>query len=597
MSVFRFLPPSVSRLRRPPALAYASDERPPAGTLLALGLQHAATALVLVAYVLVAGHQAGLQQAAIGGLVTTTVLGMAIATFLQAWGGRVGAGALIVHIPSPVMMVIAVAVLSNYGPGGMVAAALVSGGVALLVAQVVPRLRSVFPPSVAGVVVVVTGLSLAAPAVRHTIELSEAGDLDGQGLLVGIVTLAVIVALSVWGAQRLKLFALLAGVLSGIATAAALGRLPGADALAGVPQFGLPTLVTPVFSVDPGLLVAVALLSLMTPLGALGTIVLMHKMDDADWRRADMRMVAAGVRAGALGNILGGLMGAYPTATSSANVALAHISRSTSRYVGIAAALLLAALAFLPKWITALTLIPTPVIGAVELYAAAYLVVSGVELIASRAMDTRTSFVVGLSIICGIAVVMVPALPRQAPHALRFLAENGIIVSGVVAIALNLLFRLGSSQRAVRTLAPLPPGPEGRAPTSLAETIVDFVETQGAAWGARRDVVHRAAAAALEAAEAIAAAGQGRAVQSIRGSFDEFNLDIELQHSGPRLILPAAAPASAPADLLDGEDEAFQAALEAALSGVSAVLLHRLADRLIAGDRGGQAYFRLHFDH
>ena len=142
---------------------------------------------------------------------------------------------------------------------------------------------------------------------------------------------------------------------------------------------------------------------------------------------------------------------------------------------------------------------------------------------------------------------------------------------------------------------PLPTGPDGRQPASLAEAIVAFVETQGAAWGARRDVVSRAAAAALEAAEAIGAAGQGRGVTSIRGSFDEFNLDLELLHSGPRLNL--AASGAAPADLLDGDDEAFERALDAAMSGVSAVLLQRLADRLSTGERDGQAFLRLHFDH
>src|SRR5690606_296756 len=101
--------------------------------------------------------------------------------------------------------------------------------------------------------------------------------------------------------------------------------------------------------------------------------------------------------------------------------------------------------------------------------------------------------------------------------------------------------------------------------------------------------------ASLEAAEAIQAAG-GRRLRGIRGSFDEFNLDIELLYDGPPLVLNAEQ-AAAQADLLDMDDESFQAALEHALSGVSHVLLKRLADRLTSGQRGDQSYTRVPFDH
>src|SRR3546814_12905660 len=70
------------------------------------------------------------------------------------------------------------------------------------------------------------------------------------------------------------------------------------------------------------------------------------------------------------------------------------------------------------------------------------------------------------------------------------------------------------------------------------QQIVDFIEEHGATWSARRDAITRAAQAGLEAAEAIAASG-GRGVTEVRGGFDEFNLDIELLHSGAPLILEA----------------------------------------------------------
>src|SRR5690606_30017278 len=114
-------------------------------------------------------------------------------------------------------------------------------------------------------------------------------------------------------------------------------------------------------------------------------------------------------------------------------LALCHISRSTSRWIGLAVAALLLLLAFVPMVSRALTLVPSAVIGAVEIYAAAYLVVSGIELIASRAMDSRGIFMVGLSFVAGLGVMFMPGIADAVPESIAFLAHNGIVVAGLTA--------------------------------------------------------------------------------------------------------------------------------------------------------------------
>src|SRR5690606_3602035 len=162
----------------------------------------------------------------------------------------------------------------------------------------------------------------------------------------------------------------LAGMVAGIALAAVFGKLQGGAILLETPLFGLPTLASPRFDIPIGVLVAVALLALMVQLDTFACTVLMQKMDDAGWKRASMRQVGGGIRANAMGNLLAAGLGGYPNATSSANLALCHISRSTSRWIGLTVAGLFLLLAFMPLASRALTLLPTAVIGAVELYAA-----------------------------------------------------------------------------------------------------------------------------------------------------------------------------------------------------------------------------------
>ncbi|MBU4610685.1 purine/pyrimidine permease [Achromobacter sp. GG226] len=587
MPVSRFprltLPPGPPVRRRSPELTYASAEHPPAATALTLGLQHALTALTLITYVIAAATLGRLDVAQTQALVAATALAMGVGTAFQSWGGRVGPGILLVHIPNPLFLLLMAEVIGRYGSGGLVMASLLAAVSMLLVSVLLPFLRTLFPPAVAGVVICMSGLSLGGSSLAHAVGLDAQGLVDGPSLLIALVTLGMIVGCSVWGSRQVKLLGMLAGIAAGLLAALLAGRLTGAEQIAQAPLFALPSLPTPVFAIDPGLAAAIMLVAIMSQLDTLGSVVLMQKVEDADWRRADMKTAGKAMRANGLGDLVGACLGAYSTVTSSANIALAHISRSTSRIIGLVAAALLVLVAVMPQLTLALTLLPAPIIGAIEIYVAAFLIVGGIELITQRALDSRGIFVVGISLTLGLGVELIPALAQNVPAALTFIAGNGLIVASLTAIGLNLLFRLGTSRSATITLADAPDG---------APAITDFVTQQGAAWGARRDVITRAALAALEASEALQAS-PGRRLLALRGSFDEYNLDVELLHDGPPL--PLGAPVAADLrHLLDDEDDA---SLSHALAGASTALLHHLADRLQSGHSAGQSFLRLHFDH
>ncbi len=579
------LPPSPRR-RRPPELIYAADDRPPASALLVLGVQHVGTAMAFLTYVLVAASLGGLDRAGTQSMLTMTLLGMAICTTLQAWGGRWGAGTLLVYIPSASLIPFVAALVAAHGPGGLAIAGVVRGAVALAMGMGMGRLRSFFPPQVVGVVVIVTGMALIGSSVRNALGLDAEYRVESGAALVASVTLTGIMVLSVWGG-RLRVMALLIAIGLGVAVAAVLGRIGDTQVLGSVPLVALPSIPLPVFSFDLGLVAALALVTALQQLDMLGSVTMLDKMNDADWRRADMRAISAGIRGNGLGTLVSCLLGSYPPAISSANIGLTYATHSTARRIGLMAAALLALVAFLPQLTMALTLIPRPVLGAVGLYASGFMIVSGMELVTSRAMDARATFAVGLSIVAGLAVMMLPQLTERLPKSLQFVLGSGFVVAGFSVVLLNLLLRIGSGQRATQALQ--------ADSAELHADITGFVESRGAAWGARRAVVQRAALAALEAAEAIAAAGGGRRVTGIRGSFDEFNLDLELLHSGAPLSLGrGTTPAPTAAALLDGDDDSD---IDAALAQMSGRLLRHLADRVSTGHSGEQATLRLHFQH
>lgn len=596
MSRLFTLPPSPTR-RRPHELTFAADEPLPRGALAVLGGQHAVTVLAFVTYVLVAAKAAGLSQAATQSMVAVSLIGMALCTGLQAWGGRWGGcGALLPHMPNPFMVPFATAAVASGGPAAIFGVGVLSSVTAFCVGSVMPRLRAWFPPTVAGTVVCMGGLALIEPTMRHSLEIDAEMHIHGPSALIAGVTLASIVAFSIWGTRQTRLLGLVIGIVAGLLVAAVTGHLHGLDALAQVPVFAVPDMQAPRWTLSTEMAVAIVLVAMLTQLDTLGSVIIMDRMDNADWRRADMQAVGRGLRANGMGDFVGAFFGSFPTFTSSANIALSHATRATSRYIGLASAALLLAVAFMPQATLALTLIPAPVLGAVELYAAAFLIVSGVELIASRAMDSRGIFMIGLSLCAGLTVMLLPGITRHAPESVQGLIGNGFIVTGVTAVLMNLLFRLGTRQTTEQTL-------QGNDPATLGRQITDFVEEQGAAWSARREVVHRAALAALEAAEAIVAEGD-RQVVSIRGSFDEYRLDLALFHTGAAFEMeapPHPAAALAHADLGDALlDDANTDALDAALARMSGVLLRHLADKVTAlppAAGGKLAAVQLHFEH
>ncbi|MBB4845909.1 xanthine/uracil permease [Paucibacter oligotrophus] len=587
----RWLPPSKPG-RRPFELIYAADECPPPAALGLLSLQHAATVLALITHVLAAAKIAGLSLPQTHSIVAVTLLGMAMGTALQAWGGRWGSGTLLVFQPDPMMITVAGAAIASQGVGALVQVTVVTALVTVGLGPVMRFLRPLFPPPVVGTVICMGGLALVEPAVRNALGVNAQMQLDGVSALISGTALASIVALSVWGGRRFKLLGLMMGILAGLLIAAVSGRLVGMEWVSSAPLLALPQPITPSFTLGPEILLAIVLIAALNQLDNIGCLIVMDKTNNADWRRADMQMVGRGIRANGVSDLLSGLFGSFPTAPSSANIALVHATGSSSRVIGLVAAGLLLLTALSPKLTLALTLIPHAVLGAVELYAAAYLIVSGIELIATRALDSRGIFMVGLSLCAGLATMLMPGLSQTLPESLRFLAGDGFVVAGLTVLLLNLLFRLGTRRSAHSALDP--------ALDPLTHQITAFVERQGGAWGARMDIVRRAALAALEASEAIQAAGGGR-VLALNGSFDEFNFDLELLHEGPPLPLGLTAMPYSTVDLhalLDGDNDEDGSRLDSAMQGVSGVLMRNLADKLsstaISDD---MALLRLHFDH
>ena len=576
------MPPRAAR-HRPPNILYGVEDRPPLAVNVLTGLQHVGLMSVFLMYPALLAQAAGAPPDVGSSLVSMTLIALAIGTLLQVIPiGPVGSGYLCQPISSVVYFVPSLLAVKHGGLTlvfGMTAAA---GLLEVVLARALGRLRALFPAEISGLVVLLVGITTGSVGLRTALgdaDLSSPATSHQLGL--ALATLALMVALNVWGSGPLRLFCMLLGMTGGYGVAWLLGAIGDTEwsRVAAAPAVALPTLGHLGWSFDPALAMPFAIAAIAASLKVMGNVTTCQKMNDAGWVRPDMRSISRGVAA--------------PTArlarlrrcSGRARIRLVHgavglssATGVTSRSVAWPVAAILFALAFVPKIGLVLSTMPKAVVGAALVFSSTFIIVNGMEIMTSRLLDVRKTLVIGTAIVFGLAVEMNPHLLRILPPAASAALGSSIVVGTLVGLLLNLLLRIGVRRTATIEVEPGAPG--------TAEALEEFIEAQGAAWGARRDVIERAGFNLAQSIETIASIGVVNGVLEVAASFDEFRLDLRVSYDGPLPELPDKRPTNE--EIIASEEG------ERRLAGF---MLRRLADHVSASQKGARSVILFHFDH
>ncbi|BBK41654.1 transporter [Allostella vacuolata] len=560
---------------------YGVDDRPSPPTLLFNGLQHLAIiAPIGLVFPTLVARAGALSPEETQSVVAASLLALGLGSILLCQRGRlVGSGFL-----TPAVFTAA------YLPASLAAAAV--GGLPLVIGMTIfaglceiafsfllYRFRALLPAEISGLAVLMIGLILALLGFRLAFGIGPTGHFPAGALApvpvaIGLGTLAVIVALNVWGSGRLRVFAVLIGVTIAYGAAALVdavdrdmlqaGMAPGLVRLPALP------FVWPAF--DPWLAPQFIVGALASALRAMGDITTCQRMNDRAWVRPDFGSIQRGVRADGLATALSGCLGSVGINTFSGSIGLAQASGVAARRVGFAIGGLFMALAFFPPVVALAAAIPPPVTGAVLLFSSTFIIASGLQIIVARLLDTRRILTVGLAIIFGVSHAAFLGFYATLPSWLGTLSSSGLVVSLIIALVLNAVFRIGTSQSRSLT-APVD--------AELPERIQAFCRDSGAMWGAQRDVMERVFIAALEAAEMALARAVPGSVFQLNLVFDEFFVDASIRYR-------TAAQTSGPPDEEDG--------LVVRLSDLPLILIRRQADRLSLTTEGDQSLMRMRFE-
>ena len=392
------------------------------------------------------------------------------------------------------------------------------------------------------------------------------------------MTLLVMVGATVWNRAKLHALPMLLGLTVGYLLAMATGVLT-LDKFAlelSEPWISLPHRAAYGLSFRLALLAPFAIACLTANLKIVGDLTLCQKINDTEWKRTDMKSVSGGILANGLGTILAGMAGGVAQNTVSSSIGLSLATGTTSRALALPTGLLVIGLAFFPKLAAILAVMPAPVVGAILIYSACFIVLGGMQLLTSRMLDARRTFAVGISLIFGLSVEITPELYRNLPEIVRPFFSSSTALATVLVVFLSLLFRLGVARRVTFEVVP---GPEA------FDKITYMMAEQGSAWGMRPDIAQRAEHAINEAVNSALAFNPGLARAEISIAFDELKLDADVDYAGVPLEMADTAPS--PEEL----------ATDAGIASLSTFLIRQYADRVRIKSRKGLNRVEIHLAH
>jgi NCS2 family nucleobase:cation symporter-2 len=530
-------------------------------------------------YVIVAVDAIGASHSDAQNLLRLSMIASGLTTILQARGGLLGSGYLCPATCS--LTYLAPTILAGSMGGfpllfGMTAA---NGVFTAVLSRFLRGLRVLFPPDVTGLIVSIVGIQLVAIGCPKLLGRSPTHpDASLEATIVGLLTLMAMIAASTWSKGKLKLFPILIGLAVGHIAALAMGVLQWSQVRTqwAQPLLSIPHRVAGGITFRPSLLIPFLVIGIAATLKTVGDMTLCQKMNDADWKRTDMTSVSAGVMANSVGTIFSGLLGGVAQSNSSSCLGLELATGVTSRAIALPAGLIIISLAFIPGLAATFSVMPNPVMGALLIYSTCFLILGGLQVMTARMLDARRIFTVGIALVFGLSVEIAPELYRNVPELIRPIFASSAALATVIAVALNLLFRIGVAKQSKLQLTQC---------NGNLDEISRFMDEHGAAWGMRREVVSRATDAIYEFVTNAGNLNLRSPEISVTAEFDEFRLDVEIEYDGSPIELSKTMPSVE--ELASGYGVAM----------LSHYIIRESADQVRVKKRGAHSVLCLHFEH
>jgi len=567
--------------RKPASIIYDVDEMPEKHVLIVISFQHLIMLSGTLIYPVVIANKINASDPVAQAMVSLSMIAAGIGTILLSLKNKyIGAGYLCPQSSSAAFLQPSI-MAGTLGQIPMILGmTLLAGLFQAFLSQIFLRLRKIFTTEVSGLVVIMVGVSLVPIATSQFMGVGGTDQTtEVEELIVSFVTLITIVAINIWAKESWKIYSIISGIVAGYISAYILGVFsPDNVRLVNeAPLLAAPGIEHIGWKFDWFLCVPFFIAALSISLKNTGDIIACQKISRTDWVRPDMQSISRGILASSIGTIAAGIFGGIGQATSSGNIGFSAASGTISRSVGFVTGAMLIFLAFFPKLAAMIAYMPRPVMGATLLLMASFVIITGMQVILSRMIDARKTFVIGISIMFGLSVDISPSLYENIHPWLKPIFSSSLSVSTILAILLNSFFRIGIYRRQSLSINITP---------NIFEQISDYIVNLGAKWGAREEVITNANLAMQEFFDSVLMYDLSLDNFSLHFAFDEHQLIIEILYIGPELEFPKIKPS--PEELLK-DDNAFLK--------LSGYMIRQHVEKIKASRKGEYCRIRFEFIH
>lgn len=416
---------------------YGIDDEPPLSEAIPLGIQHLlAMFLSTVALPLVIAGAIGLGQSETTFIVQMALLVAGVATIVQVYSvGPVGSRLPIVMGTSAIFVTPLIDIGNSFGIAAIFGAVIVAAPVEIVIGYFYDDLRSLFPPLVTGVVVMLVGLTLVPTAIQYSAGGPGAetyGDLANLGV-AGVVFL-IAVLFNQYFDNFLSVASVLIAVVVGYLLAAPLGLLD----LSGVAGAGWVAVPMPLeFGVEfhPSAILIAAFAYVVTSMETIGDV---EGTTGTVGRRATSEEMRGGLLADGVMSMFAGVFNAFPNTSFSQNVGLIGFTGVASKFVVAICGGFLVVLGLIPKVAAIVSAMPEPVLGGAAIVLFGMIFSIGLRLVAQNVeLTQRNLTIIAASIVLGLGVEVQSDALAQFPDDLQVLLGSGLLVGGVTALVLN----------------------------------------------------------------------------------------------------------------------------------------------------------------
>lgn len=311
----------------------------------------------------------------------------------------------------------------DYARGGIIVAALIYMLFAWLISVFgVKKIIRFFPPIVTGPIIIVISMTLAPNAIG----------MASQDWLVSMVTLAVIIAVAIYGKGFIKIVPVIIGLAVGYALSAVLGRIDYTPILQAK-WIGMPNFALPKFNLGATMIIApIALTTIVEHIGdvlAMGGVVKKDLTVDPGLTRT---LLGDGVATG-----ISALVGGPANTTYSQNTGVVALTKVWDPKVMRIAAVITIFIGLIPKLNAFTSTIPAPVIGGAVIVLFGMIAAIGARTLVDNRVDfsvTRNMIIAAVVLVFGLGGAVIPI-----KIGLIDIQLVGMALAAIIGIILNII--------------------------------------------------------------------------------------------------------------------------------------------------------------